>query len=620
MPYHSETLAWLIDRRASDLVAVLSEDLHILHANAASNAVIGYPQSALAGIDVRDLIHPADLPAVESALGRLRAVPDAPVFVRARFRHATGGHRVLETYATRADDVPEAPVIVTVSRDVTERHRRERLQRAFTEPLEWPEPMPRDEIAVRICEAVADAFELDLAFMAHAQPDGTLKIVAHAGGASQTLKTLIESEMRWHGVGACDTFAAALRNEGDGSGIAAGEIALPGAKRRVQVSAIRIHRASRSDTLLVLLWPNAGRREGSDIIGEFARQAGLMLERAEQDERLALLGKALESAANAIFITDAHGVIEWANEAFVELSGYPRDELIGQTPRVLRSGAQPADFYAALRSSLTLGQAWSGEIVNRRKDGSLYTAYQVVTPIHTRHQRTRHFVAIQQDITDRKHMEHQIRKLAADIEHARQSERERIAREVHDELGGSLASLRHDIEWLLDHVDDTRLRDRLTVMHEVAINSLDTARQIVTGLRPAIVEEVGLPEAIAWLGREVAQHHALAVSVKVEPAISRLEPTHAEQVFRVVQECLTNVTKHAGADRVSVDARVVDELLVVEVTDNGRGFGRAERVSGIQGMSERALLMGGYIEIAPSASGGTTVKLVAPAGDLEGSE
>jgi diguanylate cyclase (GGDEF)-like protein/PAS domain S-box-containing protein len=112
-----------------------------------------------------------------------------------------------------------------------------------------------------------------------------------------------------------------------------------------------------------------------------------------------LLARALEAAANAVFIADRNGRIVWVNDAFCRLSGYGRDEAIGRTPGLLKSGRQSAEFYRELWETILAGCAWQGEVVERRRDGSLWTANQVITPLLDDSGTISHFVAIQHDVT-----------------------------------------------------------------------------------------------------------------------------------------------------------------------------------------------------------------------------
>jgi diguanylate cyclase (GGDEF)-like protein/PAS domain S-box-containing protein len=136
-------------------------------------------------------------------------------------------------------------------------------------------------------------------------------------------------------------------------------------------------------------------------------------ERKRAEAQLRLQATALESAANAIAITDRRGVMTWINPAFTRLTGYTAEEAIGQNPRLLRSGMQDDGFYTELWSTIMAGQVWYGELVNRRKDGSLYTEEQTITPVRDEHGEIAHFITIKQDVTERKHHEQKITYLAS---------------------------------------------------------------------------------------------------------------------------------------------------------------------------------------------------------------
>lgn len=125
-------------------------------------------------------------------------------------------------------------------------------------------------------------------------------------------------------------------------------------------------------------------------------------ERLRLGARLKLQQAALEASANAILLTDRGGHISWANPAFSRLTGYSLDELRGQNPRVLRSGLHDEAFYASLWRTVLAGEVWHGEVVNRRKDGSLYVEEQTITPVADEQGQITHFVAIKQDVTEKR--------------------------------------------------------------------------------------------------------------------------------------------------------------------------------------------------------------------------
>ena len=129
------------------------------------------------------------------------------------------------------------------------------------------------------------------------------------------------------------------------------------------------------------------------------------------EKQLHLRSAALEAAANGIVITDRHGTIVWANHAFTKMTGYSKEEILGQNPRLLKSGKQPESYYANLWSTISSGRVWQGEIVNRRKDGTTYTEEMTITPVtqDLGSMTDTYFIAIKQDITERKQAQQALR-------------------------------------------------------------------------------------------------------------------------------------------------------------------------------------------------------------------
>jgi two-component system, cell cycle sensor histidine kinase and response regulator CckA len=168
-----------------------------------------------------------------------------------------------------------------------------------------------------------------------------------------------------------------------------------------------------------VLWPDGsmhwcvGRgRAFLDGMGRTSRMIGIVAdidERKASDSNLRLLTAALEAAANAIVITDPNGAILWVNQAFTDLTGYGREESIGQNPRMLKSSEHDHSFYENLWSTIKAGRVWRGELKNRKKDGSLYNEEMTVTPVRSASGEITNFIAIKQDVTEKKKLEAQYR-------------------------------------------------------------------------------------------------------------------------------------------------------------------------------------------------------------------
>ncbi len=141
-----------------------------------------------------------------------------------------------------------------------------------------------------------------------------------------------------------------------------------------------------------------------------------LTERKQAEEKLRLQATALESAANAIVITDASGSIQWVNSAFERFTGYSHEEVLGRNPRILRSGQQDSQFYRDMWETIRAGKAWQGDVINRRKDGSLYSERMTITPVLNAKGEITNFVGIKEDITERKRTEQALRRQALTFE------------------------------------------------------------------------------------------------------------------------------------------------------------------------------------------------------------
>jgi len=152
--------------------------------------------------------------------------------------------------------------------------------------------------------------------------------------------------------------------------------------------------------------------EHARLYGEVQRE---LEERRKAEGRITLLVTALESAANAVVMTDRSGRIEWVNHAFVTLTGYESAEVIGSKPSLLKSGEHTQGFYEDMWSTILTGRTWQGELINRRKDGTLYYEEQTITPVKDGAGEITHFIAVKQDITDRRISERRIQQQADDL-------------------------------------------------------------------------------------------------------------------------------------------------------------------------------------------------------------
>ncbi|MDT0441380.1 sensor histidine kinase [Streptomyces johnsoniae] len=194
---------------------------------------------------------------------------------------------------------------------------------------------------------------------------------------------------------------------------------------------------------------------------------------------------------------------------------------------------------------------------------------------------------------------------------AQETERRRIAAELHDEVGQSLTAVLLGLKRTADQAPDP-LRGELLLAQETVRDSLDEVRRLARRLRPGVLEDLGLAAALTSLATDFATHTGMKVSRGIQSGLPPLEREAEVVIYRVAQEGLTNIARHAEADRAELAIHRTGSSVVLRIDDDGRGIGEAAEGAGIRGMRERALLLGATLDIAPSPAGGTRVLLTVP--------
>lgn len=222
----------------------------------------------------------------------------------------------------------------------------------------------------------------------------------------------------------------------------------------------------------------------------------------------------------------------------------------------------------------------------------------------------------------------QLRALAAHLQSVREEERARIARELHDELGQSLTGLKFDLAWLNHHLSKHDLaalpacQNKVRTMLELINSIIQLGRKIAMELRPGILDDLGLVDAMEWQGQEFQARTGIHCEFISLPTELQLDEYRTTSLFRILQETLTNVARHANADQISIDLRQHPDEIILEIKDNGRGITEAEirntRSFGLLGMRERALGFGGAVRIHGQPGQGTVVTVNVPLTSKEG--
>ncbi|WP_367573590.1 HAMP domain-containing sensor histidine kinase [Streptomyces griseoaurantiacus] len=194
---------------------------------------------------------------------------------------------------------------------------------------------------------------------------------------------------------------------------------------------------------------------------------------------------------------------------------------------------------------------------------------------------------------------------------AQEAERRRIAAELHDEVGQSLTAVLLGLKRAADQAPEP-LREDLRQAQEITRESLDEVRRLARRLRPGVLEDLGLVAALTSLATDFAAHTGLRVVRRLENGLPPLDRESELVLYRVAQEGLTNIARHAEAGSAVLALRRTGGGVVLEITDDGRGIGPAREGAGIRGMRERALLLGATLDLTALPEGGTRLRLTVP--------
>ena len=211
--------------------------------------------------------------------------------------------------------------------------------------------------------------------------------------------------------------------------------------------------------------------------------------------------------------------------------------------------------------------------------------------------------------------------LASHLQSVREEERKHIAREVHDELGQALTGLSMDAHWIISKLRDDQhaLEERAQSMIQGIDSSIRLVQRIITELRPALLDDLGLEESILWYSEQFQERTGISCDVSLNMDDVELNTDKSVAIFRIIQESLTNIARHAEATKVTVNVEKTDHILLVNISDNGKGITQKEIEArdsfGVMGIRERVEFFGGNVTITGKPNMGTTVLLSMPQDD-----
>ena len=339
----------------------------------------------------------------------------------------------------------------------------------------------------------------------------------------------------------------------------------------------------------------------------------------ESEERFRLLIEGIKDYA--IFTLDTEGRISSWNEGAARLKGYSPEEIIGQHFSICRTPEDSAQGKPeqALQIATAEGH-FEDECWLVRKDGSRFWANVIITAVRGAEGDLRGFAEITRDITDRREAERERVKLLLRLITVQEEERQRLARELHDQLGQHLPALQIGLKSLEDINDLRTVKEKLRPLQDIIKQLAQQSHVIARDLRPTALDDIGLQAALSNYVEEWSERSGVTVDFHSNGLLERLQPEIETTIYRVVQEALTNVLKHAQAQTVSLIVEHRHGLLRAIIEDDGKGFDLkavqnapvTRRRLGLLGMQERVALVGGKLEIESTPGVGTTIAVRIP--------
>lgn len=341
-------------------------------------------------------------------------------------------------------------------------------------------------------------------------------------------------------------------------------------------------------------------------------------------QREAIYRTIFENTGTAMIITENDTTISLANDEFENLSGYKKEEIEGKIS--WKDFVAPEDIerlmeYHDLRRIDPLSAPRKYDFLFLSRQGLTKDVFATVTIIPG----TNRAVVSLLDITETKKSSEelrisreQLRNLHKHAQDVRERERTRVAREIHDELGQVLTALKMDLSYLAKKLpqDLPSLRTKTNLMLRFIDMTIQSVKRITMDLRPGLLDHLGLVAAIEWQAEEFQKRTGIRYGITVDPEDIILNPDRSTSIFRIFQETLTNIARHAHATEIKISLLEKDGILVLMVSDNGIGISKDQienaRSFGLMGIKERAYFSGGQAKIYGQKGKGTTVQVSIP--------
>jgi PAS domain S-box-containing protein len=336
-----------------------------------------------------------------------------------------------------------------------------------------------------------------------------------------------------------------------------------------------------------------------------------------------------ENVSDVIWITDMNWRRVYVSPSASRLTGLPFEEHLAQKIQDVLTPASYEATMKALKRQMAIEKkrtkepqrSWTLQLEMRRRDGSTVWTEDKMTFLRDPDGKAVGILGVTRDITERKHAEDALRALSCRLVEVQETERRQVARELHDHIGQELTGLKFLLEMtsrLPAHSLRGKLNEALASINEL----VERVQDLSLDLRPAMLDDLGLVPALLWHFERLQSQTGMWVNFSHRGIHRRFDPEIETAVYRIVQEALTNVARHAGVKEASVRLVVNRGLLSVYIEDRGIGFDVEDAMdrgtsSGLTGMQERAVLLGGHLKVNSSPGGGTRVVASFPRGSVQ---
>jgi len=348
-----------------------------------------------------------------------------------------------------------------------------------------------------------------------------------------------------------------------------------------------------------------------------ATRAQEMLRKSEEKYR-----GLVENTEDAIYLLDRQIRYVFVNQTYLSRFDLPIEEVVGRHYGEFHTTSAVAELEEEVRKVIETGKSRRYEH-RSAKDGKCFI--RTLSPVVEPDMSISGMTVVSKDVTEEKQVERELidsrerlRNHSAYLEAAREEERTSVSREIHDDLGQLFTALKMDTRWLEKRIlkNQGPLKDKVHGMIQLLDQGMESVQRISAALRPGMLDDLGLCPAMEWQLREFATRLGVAHSVTFDPKEIQLADDLATTLFRIFQEALTNIARHADATRVEVSLIDKNRCLALNVTDNGRGITKEQasgnNAFGLIGMRERAQVWGGSVALDGEPGKGTRVTVSIP--------